>query len=100
VHFKNEELSPGMKAGGALNIALHEVQLDVPADQIPEELVVDLKGLEMGAVIHAADLKLPAGAKVSKHDAELTVASIGISSAAKAEQAEEGTTGEEASAEG
>ncbi len=89
VHFKNEEASPGMKAGGALNINLHEVQLEVPAGSIPEELIVDLTGLEMGAVIHASDLKLPKGAKVSKHDAELTVASINISSAAKAEAADE-----------
>ncbi|MGZ3273032.1 MAG: 50S ribosomal protein L25/general stress protein Ctc [Caulobacteraceae bacterium] len=102
VHFKNEELSPGMKAGGALNINLHEVQLEVPADSIPEELVVDLTGLEMGAVIHASDLKLPKGAKVSKHDAELTVASINVSSAAKAEQADEAAAGgaEEAPSEG
>src|SRR5215469_7207411 len=89
VHFKNEEASPGMKAGGALNINLHEVHIEVPADSIPEELVVDLTGLEMGTVINAADLKLPKGAKVTKHDAELTVASIGISSAAKAEAADE-----------
>ena len=89
VHFKNEEASPGMKGGGALNINLHEVHIEVPADSIPEELVVDLTGLEMGAVIHASDLKLPKGAKVSKHDSELTVASIGISSAAKAEAADE-----------
>ena len=89
VHFKNEELSPGLKGGGALNINLHEVQIEVPADSIPEELVVDLTGLEMGAVVNASDLKLPKGAKVSKHDAELTVASIGISSAAKAEAADE-----------
>src|ERR1700761_2808773 len=93
VHFKNEEASPGMKAGGALNVNLHEVQLEVPADSIPEELVVDLTGLDMGAVIHATDLKLPKGAKVAKHDAELTVASIGISSAAKAEQADEAAAG-------
>jgi large subunit ribosomal protein L25 len=89
VHFKNEEQAPGMKAGGALNINLHEVELEVPADSIPEALVVDLTGLEMGAVINAADLKLPKGAKISKHDAELTVASIGVSSAAKAEAADE-----------
>ena len=94
VHFRNEELSPGMKAGGALNVALHEVQLDVPADSIPEEIVVDLTGLSMGAVIHASDLKLPKGAKVSKHDAELTIASINVSSAAKAEHAEDGAEGE------
>jgi large subunit ribosomal protein L25 len=89
VHFKNEESSPGMKAGGALNVALHEVHLEVPADSIPEELVVDLAGLEMGAVIHASDLPLPSGAKLTKHDAELTVASIAVSSAAKSEAADE-----------
>ena len=96
VHFKNEELSPGMKAGGALNIALHEVHLEVPADSIPEELIVDLTGLEMGAVIHASDLKLPKGAKVSKHDSELTIASIAISSAAKSGQADDAETGQAA----
>ena len=94
VHFRNEDLAPGMKAGGALNINLHEVEIEVPADSIPEELVVDLTGLEMGAVINASDLKLPKGAKVSKHDAELTVASIGISSAAKAEAADEAAAAE------
>ena len=40
VHFRNEDASPGLKRGGALNVALHEVELMVPADQIPEELVV------------------------------------------------------------
>ncbi len=99
VHFKNEEASPGMKAGGALNINLHEVHIEVPADSIPEELMVDLTGLEMGAVIHASDLKLPKGAKVTKHDAELTVASIGISSAAKAELADEAAAAGEGGAE-
>ena len=89
VHFKNEELSPGLKSGGSLNINLHEVQLEVPADSIPEELVVDLTGLELGAVVHTGDLKLPKGAKISKHDSGLAVASIGVSSALKAEQADE-----------
>jgi large subunit ribosomal protein L25 len=99
VHFKNEEASPGMKAGGALNINLHEVHIEVPADSIPEELVIDLTGLEMGSVINASDLKLPKGAKVTKHDAELTVASIGISSAAKAEAADEAAAAGEGGAE-
>ena len=99
VHFRNEDLAPGMKAGGALNINLHEVHIEVPADSIPEELVVDLTGLEMGAVINAADLKLPKGAKITKHDAELTVASIGISSAAKAEAADEAAAAADGGAE-
>ena len=87
VHFKNEELSPGMKRGGALTIALHEVQLEVPADSIPEELVADLTGLDVGDSIRAADLKLPKGAKLAPHDRDATVASIGMSSAMQAEEA-------------
>ena len=81
VHFKNEELSPGMKRGGALTIALHEVQLEVPADMIPEELIADLAGLDVGDSIRAADLKLPKGATLAPHDRDATVASIGMSSA-------------------
>jgi len=87
VHFKNEEASPGMKRGGALNIALHEVQLEVPADAIPEELVVDLTGLDIGDSVRAADLKLPKGAKVAPHDRDATIASIGASSAMQSEEA-------------
>ena len=81
VHFKNEDLSPGMKRGGALTIALHEVQLEVPADMIPEELIADLTGLDVGDSVRAADLKLPKGAKLAPHDRDATVASIGMSSA-------------------
>jgi large subunit ribosomal protein L25 len=96
VHFKNEELSPGMKRGGALTIALHEVQLEVPADSIPEELVVDLTGLDIGASIRASDLKLPKGAKIAPHDRDATVASIGMSSAMSAGDAEAAAEGEAA----
>ena len=90
VHFKNEDLSPGMKRGGALTIALHEVQLEVPADSIPEELVVDLTGLDVGDSIRASDLKLPKGAKIAAHDRDATIASIGMSSAMTADDMADG----------
>jgi large subunit ribosomal protein L25 len=44
VHFQNHEASPGLKRGGTINVALHEVELLVPADSIPEELLIDLTG--------------------------------------------------------
>ncbi len=88
VHFKNQEASPGLKRGGTINIAVHEVELLVPADSIPEELVVDLTGLDIGATIRAADLVLPAGAKLSAHDQDATVASIATSGAMASEEAE------------
>ena len=81
VHVRNQEASPGMKRGGALNINLHELELMVPADQIPEEVVIDLTGLEIGASVRGFDVKLPAGAQLTAHHRDATVASVATSSA-------------------
>ena len=88
VHFRNHEASPGIKRGGTLNVNLHELELMVPADKIPEELVVDLTGLDIGDTIRAADIPLPAGAELELHVREATVASIATSSAMQSEDAE------------
>ncbi|HVZ29525.1 MAG TPA: 50S ribosomal protein L25/general stress protein Ctc [Asticcacaulis sp.] len=86
VHFKNHELSPGLKKGAALNVALHELEILVPADHIPEDIVVDLTGLEIGQSIHVSDLKLPAD--VTAHVAATeVVASVTGSGASKSEDA-------------
>jgi large subunit ribosomal protein L25 len=97
VHFRNHEASPGIKRGGTLNVNLHELELMVPADRIPEELVVDLTGLDIGDTIRAADIKLPAGAELELHVRDATVASIATSSAMQSEEAgtTETTEGEE-----
>ena len=94
VHFRNQEASPGIKRGGTLNIAVHEVELMAPADSIPEELIFDLTGLEIGATIHAADITLPKGVSLSSHDRDAVVASIATSSALQSEEAAEGETPE------
>jgi large subunit ribosomal protein L25 len=98
VHFRNQDASPGIKRGGTLNIALHELELLAPAGSIPDELVVDLTGLEIGDVIHASQIALPADVELAGHDHEATVASIATSSALQSEEAE-GAEGE-AAAEG
>ena len=88
VHFRNHEASPGIKRGGTLNVNLHELELMAPADRIPEELVVDLTGLDIGDTIRAADIKLPAGVELELHVREATVASIATSSAMQSEEAD------------
>jgi large subunit ribosomal protein L25 len=95
VHFRNQDASPGLKRGGALNINLHEVELLAPADQIPEEIVVDLTGLEIGDSVRASDLKLPERVQVTAHHRDTTVASIAASKAMASEEAsaEEETAG-------
>jgi len=48
VRFINNELSPGLKRGGVLNIVRRKVELKCPTENIPTELVVDLEGLDIG----------------------------------------------------
>jgi large subunit ribosomal protein L25 len=93
VHFRNQEASPGIKRGGVLNINIHEVEVLAAADHIPEELVVDLTGLEIGDAVRGADIKLPTGVEMPAQLREATVASIATSSAMQSEEAEEGEAG-------
>ena len=89
VHFNNQEASPGLKRGGTLNVNLHEVEVMAPADAIPEEILVDLTGLDVGDTIRAADLVLPERVSVHAHHQDAIVASIASSSAMGAAEAEE-----------
>lgn len=87
VHFSDEEASPGIKRGGVLNIVAHDLDLVVDAAEIPDEIVISLAGLDVGASIHLADVKLPKGAEAGGA-ADLTIATIVAPSALKAEEDE------------
>ncbi len=76
VHFKNHEASPGLKRGGVLNIVRHTIKMKVPADKIPEEIVVDLSGADIGDSIHISSVKLPEGVKPVIADRDFTIATI------------------------
>jgi large subunit ribosomal protein L25 len=93
VHFRNHEASPGLKRGGALNVNLHELELMAPADEIPEEVVVDLTGLDIGATVRGLDIPLPAGVQLTAHHREATVASIATSSAMQSADADGAAAG-------
>jgi len=87
VHFHNHEASPGIKRGGTLNIVRHELELLVPADEIPEELVADLTGLDIGDAIRLSAFTLPKGAQSAIADRDFVVATIAGTSAQAAEDA-------------
>jgi large subunit ribosomal protein L25 len=95
VHFKNHAESPGLKRGGVLNVVRHTIKLKVKANKIPEEIVVDLTGLDIGDSIHISQIKLPEGARPVIRDRDFTVATV---AGRKAE--EEVTTTAAAPAEG
>lgn len=87
VRFINEEDSPGMKKGGALNLVRPQVELWAPADRIPEVLTADLTGLEIGEQIRISAFDLPQGVEPTVGDRDFVVATITSSSAAQAEAA-------------
>ena len=81
VHFIHQDASPGLKRGGALNIALHTLDIWAPADSIPEELVADLTGLDIGDAVRISSFTLPAGVEADSNDLEMVVATITAASA-------------------
>lgn len=76
VNFINEEASPGLKKGGALNVVRFAVELNVRADSIPDELTADLTGLDIGDNVKISDITLPEGAEPTITDRDFTIASI------------------------
>jgi large subunit ribosomal protein L25 len=90
VRFENEEASPGLKRGGVLNVVRHELELVVDAAEIPDEVVIDLKGYDVGESIHISQVALPGGAKSAITDRDFTIATIVAPSGLKAQEAEEG----------
>ena len=99
LHFQNPEASPGIKRGGALNVVFHAVQVACAADHIPEELVFDLTGLEIGDSIRVSDLKLPANVEAAI-PADTVLATIsGLSSQTEEDEAADAAVAEVAAAE-
>jgi large subunit ribosomal protein L25 len=94
VRFDNEEASPGLKRGGVLNIIHLELQLTCDAAEIPEEIHIDLTGLEIGDSLHISQIKLPKGVESAIDDRDFTVATVVAPSAMKAEEEEVAPEGE------
>jgi large subunit ribosomal protein L25 len=84
VHFKNQDISVGMKKGGSLEIIRHTVELACPADKIPEELVIDLASHDIGDTIRISEVKLPEGVKPAV-DRDFVIATLKASSAAQSD---------------
>ena len=76
VHFKGEEVSPGLKKGGTLNVVRHAVELLVPAGHIPEALEADVSALEIGDNVKISDIALPTDAEPTITDRDFTIATI------------------------
>jgi large subunit ribosomal protein L25 len=88
VEFINEEEAPGLKKGGVMNAVRPEVELVVTAGDIPEKLVVDLAGLEIGDTVTISAIDLPKGTKPTI-DRDFVIANISAPSGLRAADDEE-----------
>ncbi len=96
VQFKNHSDSPGLKRGGVLNIVRRKVEFRCPADTIPDNIVIDLSGTDIGTSIKISSVKLPANVEPTITDRDFVIATVAAPTIIK----EPEKPAEEASAEG
>ena len=107
VNFVGEDVAPGLKEGGTLNVVRYAIEVKCPAGSIPDSIEVDISAMEIGDSIHISEVTLPANVKPSISDRDFTIATVVASRAALVEdeveaegvEGEEGAEGE-AAAEG
>ena len=102
VRFINNEQSPGLKRGGVLNIVRRKVELKCPTESIPNELVVDLDGLDIGSSIKISAIKLPENVTPTITGRDFVIATVAAPTIVKEPEkpAEETAEGVEGGAEG
>jgi large subunit ribosomal protein L25 len=86
VVFDNEAASPGLKRGGVLNIVRHELELVCDPERIPDDIRIDVTGLEVGASIHISHVSLPEGSQSAITDRDFTIATIVAPSGLRSEE--------------
>jgi large subunit ribosomal protein L25 len=88
VVFVAQDKSPGLKRGGAINVAQHQLLLSCSPERIPEKIEVSVEGLNIGDTIHIEDITLPEDTKslLSSHS-DTTIASIAAPTTVKEEVA-------------
>ena len=108
VQFINHEKSPGLKRGGVLNIVRRKVELRCPSEKIPESLVIDLDGIEIGESFKISSIKLETDVEPTIRGRDFVIATLAAPTVmkepekpAEAEAAEgaEGAEGEQPIAE-
>ena len=76
VRFINNEKSPGLKRGGVLNIVRRKVELKSATESVPNELVVDLEGLEIGTSIKISSISLPENVTPTIQGRDFVIATV------------------------
>lgn len=96
VNFVGDEVSPGIKLGGTLNVVRHAIEVKCPAGKIPDSIEVDISEMDIGDSIHISEITLPDEVSPAITDRDFTIATMVASRAAVEDEEEtaEGVEGE------
>ena len=106
VQFINHEKSPGLKRGGVLNIVRRKVELRCPSEKIPESLVIDLDGIDIGESFKISSINLETDVAPTIKGRDFVIATLAAPTVMKEPEkpaeaeAAEGEVGSEAAADG
>ena len=109
VNFINHDKSPGLKRGGVLNIVRRKVELKCPSEKIPENLTIDLEGVDIGESFKISSIKLDSEVVPTIQGRDFVIATLAAPTVMKepekpaeteASEGEEGAEGVEAAADG
>ena len=76
VEFIGDDVSPGIKSGGVLNVVRYTVEVSCTPDLIPSTLSLDLSSAEIGDSLHISAVNLPEGVTPTISDRDFTIATI------------------------
>lgn len=76
VEFVGDDVSPGIKSGGVLNVVRYTVEVSCTPDLIPSSLLLDLSSAEIGDSLHISAVNLPQGVTPTISDRDFTIATI------------------------
>ena len=106
VQFINHEKSPGLKRGGVLNIVRRKVELRCPSEKIPESLVIDLDGIDIGESFKISSINLETDVTPTIKGRDFVIATLAAPTVMKEPEkpaeaeAAEGEAGSEAATDG
>ena len=109
VNFINHEKSPGLKKGGVLNIVRRKVELKCPSEKIPENLIIDLDGVDIGESFKISSINLEEDVTPTIQGRDFVIATLAAPTVmkepekpaeAEATDGAEGVEGADAAAEG
>ena len=90
VEFIGDDVSPGIKGGGVLNVVRYTVEVSCTPDLIPNNLVIDLSNSEIGDSLHISTVDLPEGVTPTISDRDFTIATIVAPTVVRDEAASDG----------